>query len=112
MSVKTAKDLLNPFDSTRFLGGFEEAQWLLGRDYRIYTTLDGVIILSVAKKSNPLFYLISQDGCLAVSVVTFYFYTAAFFWMLCEGIFIWRALVSVFTEKDKFLAYLIFAWGT
>ena len=37
---------------------------------------------------------------------------AAFFWMLCEGIFIWRALVSVFTEKDRFIVYMLIGWGT
>eukprot|EP00111_Clytia_hemisphaerica_P024743 TCONS_00072929-protein len=80
--------------------------------YRIHFHLSLALSLAnIAFLLNEV-ALANHEGCLVVSIVTFYFYMAAFFWMLCEGIFIWRALVSVFTEKDRFAAYMLIGWGT
>lgn len=46
-----------------------------------------------------------------ISVLMFYFFLAGFFWMLCEAIFVWRALITIFTENDRLGYYLLFGWG-
>ena len=54
-----------------------------------------------------------QDGCLAVSMLAFYFYLAAFFWMLVEGVYIYLMVTKVFrgnVSRERRLAYLL-GWG-
>lgn len=46
-----------------------------------------------------------------MSMGTLFGFMSAFFWMLCEAVFLLRALVTVFTENDELKWYLLLGWG-
>lgn len=55
---------------------------------------------------------VNSPGCTTVAVIIFYFYLAAFSWMLLEGFHIYRMLVKVFeTGNDPARSYFIAGWG-
>ncbi|XP_068722401.1 uncharacterized protein [Montipora capricornis] len=50
-------------------------------------------------------------ACKAVALFLHYFYTAAFTWMLCEGIHLYSKVVEVFSEGSKMKYYYALGWG-
>ncbi|XP_057314218.1 adhesion G-protein coupled receptor D1-like isoform X1 [Hydractinia symbiolongicarpus] len=78
--------------------------------YKIHINLSislifgNLLLLSVDKiKEN-------KETCITFAVLMYYFYMSSFCWMLCEGVFIYRALIRVFTERDRFIWYAILGW--
>ena len=52
-----------------------------------------------------------QIACKAVALFLHYLYTAAFTWMLCEGIHLYSKIVEVFSEGSKMKYYYALGWG-
>lgn len=52
-----------------------------------------------------------QIACKAVALFLHYLYTAAFTWMLCEGIHLYSKVVEVFSEGSKMKYYYALGWG-
>ncbi|XP_022793709.1 adhesion G protein-coupled receptor L1-like isoform X1 [Stylophora pistillata] len=50
-------------------------------------------------------------ACKAVALFLHYLYTAAFTWMLCEGIHLYSKVVEVFSEGSKMKYYYALGWG-
>ncbi|CAH3030092.1 unnamed protein product [Porites evermanni] len=50
-------------------------------------------------------------ACKAVALFLHYLYTAAFTWMLCEGIHLYSKIVEVFSEGSKMKYYYALGWG-
>ncbi|XP_065058390.1 adhesion G-protein coupled receptor D1-like isoform X2 [Rhopilema esculentum] len=53
----------------------------------------------------------SKYACLAVSISLFYFFLAAFFLMLGEGIYIWIMVAKAFSQNLKAWMYMLIGWG-
>ena len=68
--------------------------------------------LSVEIKRNwQRSFLPPQIACKAVALFLHYLYTAAFTWMLCEGIHLYSKVVEVFSEGSKMKYYYALGWG-
>ena len=58
------------------------------------------------------FFFFLQIGCAFVAVLLHYLFTAAFCWMLCEGIMLYLMLVVVFSSiSKKWWLFLLIGWG-
>ncbi|XP_074646488.1 adhesion G-protein coupled receptor D1-like [Tubulanus polymorphus] len=53
----------------------------------------------------------NTSGCVAVTVLLFYFYLSSFSWMLIEGIHIYLQVIVVFASETKMKLYYICGWG-
>ncbi|XP_066915654.1 adhesion G protein-coupled receptor L2-like [Clytia hemisphaerica] len=71
-----------------------------------FSLILGNLVLLLSEKEGK-----SKSHCMVISIMMFYFFLASFFWMLCEAIFVWRALITIFTENDRLGYYLLFGWG-
>lgn len=56
-------------------------------------------------------FLLPQIACKAVALFLHYLYTAAFTWMLCEGVHLYSKVVEVFSEGSKMKYYYALGWG-
>ena len=52
-----------------------------------------------------------QTACTSVAILLHYFFTAAFSWMLAEGMHLYTKVVSVFSNGSKLKFYYIIGWG-
>lgn len=52
-----------------------------------------------------------QTACRAVSVITHYFLSSSFCWMLVEGINVYNKIVRVFSTKKYDQYYYVLGWG-
>ena len=63
-----------------------------------------------------LLWLFIQYACVVVAGLLHYLYTAAFFWMLCEGIMLFFKVVLTFSRVSKYLSdkwwfFFLIGWG-
>ncbi|KAJ7382338.1 hypothetical protein OS493_035615 [Desmophyllum pertusum] len=63
-----------------------------------------VFLAGIDATYNPI-------ACKAVALFLHYLYTAAFTWMLCEGIHLYSKVVEVFSEGSKMKYYYALGWG-
>ena len=53
----------------------------------------------------------AQLACRVVSIVTDYFLSASFCWMLAEGINVYIKIVRVFSKKNYTKIFFVLGWG-
>ncbi|XP_067055563.1 uncharacterized protein [Acropora muricata] len=63
-----------------------------------------VFLAGIDATHNPV-------ACKAVALFLHYLYTAAFAWMLCEGVHLYSKVVEVFSEGSKMKYYYALGWG-
>ena len=64
---------------------------------------------------QPLLFI--QYACVVVAGLLHYLYTAAFYWMLCEGLMLYFKVVITFSRVSKYLSekwwfFFLIGWGT
>ncbi|XP_065676288.1 adhesion G-protein coupled receptor G4 isoform X6 [Hydra vulgaris] len=76
--------------------------------------LNLVISLSIAQTVFLLGITATYNKslCTFIAVLLHYFFTAAFGWMLCEGIHLYVKIVSVYNNWAKMYFYHCIGWGT
>nr|XP_047130951.1 adhesion G-protein coupled receptor G2 [Hydra vulgaris] len=76
--------------------------------------LNLVISLSIAQTVFLLGITATHNKslCTFIAVLLHYFFTAAFGWMLCEGIHLYVKIVSVYNNWAKMYFYHCIGWGT
>ncbi|XP_070558813.1 adhesion G protein-coupled receptor B3-like isoform X2 [Ptychodera flava] len=53
----------------------------------------------------------NEVACTAVAILLHFFYTAAFTWMLNEGLHLYSKVVEVFSNSSKLIYYYVIGWG-
>ena len=62
-------------------------------------------------KNKKKTYFLLQAACIAVAALMQYFLTAAFCWMLVEGIYLYLFVVKVYNINTKMHMYHVISWG-